>query len=199
MKAISFITIKQLACLIGATNLFASIFGKNIYRSKRFRQLNIYFSNSIHLIKEMEAKTIWKIRQLTLHFWKATKERVAWYQTILYSLAESLILEDISGFWLTFMYLFCVRGTNYKPNVFRTEMYKTISANKSSTFWKLRYQFRNQISSSSICIFKMAVHVKINMENVRTFDIAYKTKHEQNDNKEWNWICSDHVDIFLNY
>ena len=98
----------------------------------------ILFLELNNLIKQMEAKIIWKIRQLTLHFWKATKERVAWYQTILYSLAESLILEDISGFWLTFMYLFCVRGTNYKPNVFRTEMYKTISANKSSTFWKQR-------------------------------------------------------------
>ena len=93
----------------------------------------------------------------------------------LYSLAESLILEDISGFWLTFMYLFCVRGTNYKPNVFRTEMYKTISANKSCTFWKLRYQFRNQISSFTTRIFKMALHVKINIENVRTF----KTKKSE--------------------
>ena len=137
MKAISFRTIKQLACLIGATNLFASIFGKNIYRSKRFRKLNIYFS--IHLI-----------RQLKLHFWKATKERVAIPDIILYSLAESLILEDISGFWLTFMYLFCVRGTNYKPNVFRTEMYKTISANKSCTFWKQR-----PIQKPNILIYNM--------------------------------------------
>ena len=49
-------------------------------------------------------------------------------------------------------------------------------------------QFRNQISSFTICIFKMALHVKINIENVRTF----KTKKSE-------IICSDHVDIFLNY
>lgn len=49
-----------------------------------------------------------------------------------YSLAESLILEDIFGFSVIDLFVLILsEEINYKLNVFRTEMYKTISAKKS--------------------------------------------------------------------
>ena len=121
---------------MGATNFWKET---NLFISPK-SSLNI-LENSVNLMVQMKAKTIWKIRRFNLHFCKEINAKSCLIPDIIhYSLAWKLKQQDIFGFWMTFLLFFPSekkrekKEKKFKPKVFRTEMYKIISVNKFSIF-----------------------------------------------------------------